>query len=72
MFTAALPTLLQAQSESIFRRYAIQHEVTLLAGAAKLDAWTVQQQAKPKAGRKGQVRAFRTVKDLLKAGTRSA
>lgn len=57
------------ETESIYRRYAIQDEAMLREGAAKLDAWTEEQQAKP---RRGQVTRFPTVKKQLKSGVRSA
>ena len=61
------------ETEAIYKRYAIQDEVMLREGAAKLDAWTTEQQAKPKAERKGQVKQFPgTVKEQLKSGRKTA
>ena len=47
------------ETESIYRRYAIQDEVMLREGAARLDAYAVVQKQKAAAERRGQLRRFR-------------
>ncbi len=45
------------ETESIYKRYAIQDETMLREGAAKLDAWATAQAAQPQE-KKGEVRPF--------------
>jgi integrase len=45
------------ETESIYKRYAIQDETMLREGAAKLDAWATAEAAKPKE-KKGEVHPF--------------
>lgn len=47
------------ETESIYRRYAIQDEVMLREGAARLDASTMQQKVKAKNARRGELRRFK-------------
>jgi integrase len=47
------------KTESIYRRYAIVDEAMLQEAAAKLDVWAVDQRAKAKAERKGQLERFK-------------
>jgi len=47
------------KTESIYRRYAIVDEAMHREAAAKLDAWTDDQQAKSKAARTGQLKRFK-------------
>jgi hypothetical protein len=47
------------QTESIYRRYAIQDEVMLCEGAARLDAYAVVQKQRAAAERRGQLRRFK-------------
>jgi hypothetical protein len=46
-------------TESIYRRYAIQDEVTLREASEKLQAWSDGQAAKAAPRGKGQVKRFR-------------
>jgi integrase len=46
------------KTEAIYRRYAIVDEQMHREGAAKLEAWSLEMQAKAKAERKGQLRRF--------------
>ena len=47
------------ETESIYRRYAIQDEAMLREGAEKLAAWTDAQTAAVKAKTQGQLKAFK-------------
>jgi hypothetical protein len=47
-----------AETESIYRRYAIVDEAMHKEAAAKLDVWNSEQQGKAEAARKGQVKRF--------------
>ncbi len=62
------------ETESIYKGCAIQDETMLREAAAKLDAWTAEQQAKLKTERRGQVTRFHkpTVKELLKSAAKTA
>ena len=46
-------------TESIYRRYAIQDETMLREASAKLEAWTDEQKTKTLARGKGQVKRFK-------------
>jgi integrase len=48
------------QTESIYRRYAIQDEAMLREAAEKQDAWIMDQRAKAAAVRRGQVKRFKS------------
>ena len=47
------------ETESIYKRYAIQDEVMLREGAARLDAYAIEQKAKAKNLRRGELRRFK-------------
>ena len=46
------------KTESMYRRYAIVDEQMLREATAKLEVWNVEQKAKAKAERRGQLRRF--------------
>jgi len=48
------------ETESIYRRYAIQDEVMLREGAARLDAYAAMQKVQARNARRGALRQFRT------------
>jgi integrase len=53
------------ETESIYRRYAIQDEVMLREGAARLDAYAVEQKAKAKNVRRGELRRFQAAENRM-------
>ena len=46
------------KTESMYRRYSIVDDQMLREATAKLDSWNVEQRAKAKAERRGQLRRF--------------
>jgi len=47
------------KTEAMYRRYAIQDEAMLREAAARVDAWTADQNGTANAKQKGQVRRFK-------------